>query len=172
MSSIIYNSHPTQSIPRHWNLALEDNILATAVGFPQCLTKLRQINLSMSPGTPPPISLSIQIIKSYLHCHIFYLFLFLFFCFLGPHPWHMEVPRLGVKLKLQLPAFTMAIRNLSCICDLHHSSWQHCIPDPLSEARDQTCVLMDTSQICFRYTTVGTPVSHILKLFSCDKNSL
>ena len=23
-----------------------------------------------------------------------------FFCFLGPHPWHMEVTRLGVKLEL------------------------------------------------------------------------
>ena len=29
----------------------------------------------------------------------FFGFLFVF-CFLGPHPWHMEVPRLGVKLEL------------------------------------------------------------------------
>ena len=28
--------------------------------------------------------------------------------FLGPHPWHMEVPRLGVKLELQLPSYTRA----------------------------------------------------------------
>ena len=27
----------------------------------------------------------------------------LFFVFLGPHLWHMEVPRLGVELELQLP---------------------------------------------------------------------
>jgi len=27
-------------------------------------------------------------------------FFFFFFCFLGPHPWHMEVPRLGVQLEL------------------------------------------------------------------------
>ena len=27
-------------------------------------------------------------------------FLFLFFCFLGPHSWHMEVPRLGVLSEL------------------------------------------------------------------------
>ena len=26
------------------------------------------------------------------------LFLFCFFIFLGPHPWHMEVPRLEVEL--------------------------------------------------------------------------
>ena len=30
----------------------------------------------------------------------FYLLLLLFFVFLGPHQWHMEVPRLGVKLEL------------------------------------------------------------------------
>ena len=30
--------------------------------------------------------------------------LFFFFCFLGPYLWHMKVPRLGVKLELQLPA--------------------------------------------------------------------
>ena len=35
---------------------------------------------------------------------------FLFF-FLGPHPWHMEVPRLWVKLELQLQAYTTAHGN-------------------------------------------------------------
>ena len=34
-------------------------------------------------------------------------------------------------------------------CDLHHSSWQHQILKPLSRARNQTCVLMDTSQVCY-----------------------
>ena len=41
---------------------------------------------------------------------------FFFSVFLGPHPWHMEVPRLGVKLELQLPATTMW--NPSRICDV------------------------------------------------------
>ena len=27
---------------------------------------------------------------------------------LGPHPWHMEVPRLGAESELQLPAYTIA----------------------------------------------------------------
>ena len=35
-------------------------------------------------------------------------FLFLSFCFLGPHPRHMELPRLGVKSELQLPAYGTA----------------------------------------------------------------
>ena len=66
--------------------------------------------------------------------------------------WHMEVPGLGVKSELQLLAYTTAIATPepSCVCNLHHSSRQHRILNPLSEARDQTCILMDTSQIYFR----------------------
>ena len=35
------------------------------------------------------------------------------------------------------------------ICDLHHSLWQCQIVNPLSETRDRTCILVDTSQIHF-----------------------
>ena len=71
----------------------------------------------------------------------------------------MEVPRLGVELELHLLATTTttATQDPSHICDLHHSSRQCQIPDPLSEARDQTRLLMDTSQIRFHYATMGTP---------------
>ena len=50
---------------------------------------------------------------------------------------HVEVPGPGVELDLQLPAYTTAsaTQDPSCIFDLHHSSWQHQILDPLSEAR-------------------------------------
>jgi len=44
----------------------------------------------------------------------------------------------------------------SHICDLHHSSRQHWILNPLLEARDRTCVLMGTSQICLCWATTGT----------------
>ena len=44
------------------------------------------------------------------------------------------------------------------ICDLQCSSWQRRILNSLSKVRDQTCVLMDTSQICFRWATTGAPV--------------
>ena len=43
------------------------------------------------------------------------------------------------------------------ISDLYHSSWQCWILKPLGNARDRTCVLMDTSQIGFCCTTTGTP---------------
>ena len=70
--------------------------------------------------------------------NVFGFFLFIYFCFLGLRPQPMEVPRLGVELELQLPAYVTAtaIQDLSPICDLHHSSPQPQIPNPLSEARD------------------------------------
>ena len=80
---------------------------------------------------------------------------FFFFLFLGPHVWHIEVPRLGVKSGLQLPTYTTATatQDLCSICNLHHSSWQHRILNPLSEARDCTHTLIDISQ-------VPNPLSH------------
>ena len=77
------------------------------------------------------------------------VFLFCFVLFLGLHPLHREVPRLGVELELQLPAYTTATatRDLSHVCDLHHSSQQRRILNPLSEARDRTRNLMDTSWV-------------------------
>ena len=49
----------------------------------------------------------------------------------------MEVLRLGVKSELQLQAYStaMATQDLSSICDLHPSSQQHRILNPVSEAR-------------------------------------
>ena len=41
-------------------------------------------------------------------CLLKFFFFFFFLVFLGLHSWHMEVPRLGVKLKLELPAYAMA----------------------------------------------------------------
>ena len=48
-----------------------------------------------------------------------------FLVFLGPRPRHLDIPRLGVKLELQLLAYTTATatQNLSCVCDLQHISW-------------------------------------------------
>ena len=65
----------------------------------------------------------------------------------------MEVPRLVVESELQLLACTTATLDPSHVCDPHHSSWQHQILNPLSEASDQTPILMDTSQ-------VPNPLSH------------
>ena len=66
-----------------------------------------------------------------------------FFCFffviLGLLPQHMEVPRLGIKLELQLPTYATATatQNPSHVCDLHHTSWQRQSLNPLSKANPQ-----------------------------------
>ena len=79
--------------------------------------------------------------------------LFFFFSFqgpfLGPHLRHMEIPRLEVKSELHLLAYTRAAPDPSRICNLHHSSLQYRILNPLSKARDWTYVLMDTSLVCY-----------------------
>ena len=63
----------------------------------------------------------------------------------------MEIPGLGVKSELQLPAYTTATatQDPSCICHLHHSSQQCQILNRLSRARDQTHILMDTRRVCY-----------------------
>ena len=69
----------------------------------------------------------------------------------GVHLQHMEVPRLKVELELQLPGYIIAtaMPDLNHICELHHSSQQCQVLNPLREARDRTLVLMDTNQICY-----------------------
>ena len=70
---------------------------------------------------------------------------FCFFHFLGPYPWHMEVPRLGVELELELLVYTTAtaMQDPSCVCDLHHSdsnagSEPHLRPTPQLTAMPDT----------------------------------
>ena len=51
---------------------------------------------------------------------------------------YMEVPKLVIKLELQLLDYTTATAtwDQSHICDLKHSLWQCRILNPLSKARD------------------------------------
>ena len=69
-----------------------------------------------------------------------YFYLFIYFCVLGPHVQYMEVPRLGVESELQPQQ--RGIRAASGTYTTGHGSQ---ILNPLSEARDRTCVLMDAS---------------------------
>ena len=98
----------------------------------------------------------------YLSNHNFFFFFFL--VFLGLYPQHMEVPRLGVELELQLLAYTTAIatQDLSWVCDLHYNSQQRQILNSLSKASDWALVLMDTSWVHYHWATMGTPTHNIL----------
>ena len=77
----------------------------------------------------------------------------------------MEVPRLGVKSELHLPAYTTATAtwDLSLICDLYHSSWQRQILNPLSKARDWTHILMDRLQTSEPQQTPGSSIFNFLR---------
>ena len=59
----------------------------------------------------------------------------------------MEVPKLGVKLELQLLAYATGtvMPDLGHISHLRGSLWQRQILNPLSKSRDRTRIPMDTS---------------------------
>ena len=70
----------------------------------------------------------------------------------------MEVPSRGVESELSQTA--TGTGDPRHVWDLHHNSRQHRILNPLSEARDRTCILIDASQIC--WATRGTPLVYFL----------
>ena len=92
-------------------------------------------------------------------CYLIIIIIFFFLPFLRPHWQHMEVPRLGVELELQLLAFDIAIamHDSSLICDLHHSLQQCQILNPLSKAGDWPYIPKDGSWVCYYWATMGTP---------------
>ena len=91
---------------------------------------------------------------------------FFFFGFLGPHLWHMEVPRLGVDSKLQRLCHNHS--KLGSKPHLRPKPQFMVTPDPypLSEARDWTRNLMVTSWIRFHCATTRMPASRFLTGFS------
>ena len=105
-------------------------------------------------------------------CGFIYLFFYLS-CFLWPHLWHIKVPRLGFELELQLPACTTATatQDPSGVCHLRHSSRQPQTLNPLSEARDQTCIHMGTSWVCHPLSHNGNayPVVLMLRYFKLQQ---
>ena len=89
---------------------------------------------------------------------------FFFYHFLGPHLQHMEVSGLGIQLELKLLATDTKcrIRAMSTIYTTAHGNAR--FPSPLSEARDQTCILTDTSRIGFCYPTIRIPMKSLIFL--------
>ena len=127
--------------------------------------------LSFFPFHSPLLFLAssdLKIYNTYLTFLVFFLSFF-FFCSLGPYWRHMEVPRLGFELEQPLLAYTTAtaMQDRSHICDLHLSSWQRRILNPLSKTRDWTHIFMDTSRVRYRWATKGTPHPTLL-LFQQD----
>ena len=93
----------------------------------------------------------------------FYFLLFTYlFCFLGSYPQRMGSQARGwIRAAAASLGHSHSNTDLSCVCNPHHSSWQHQILNRLSKARYQTHVLLDTSQVCYHWVTTGTPLLEI-----------
>ena len=64
-----------------------------------------------------------------------------------------ETSASGIKTAYRYDSLNRVIKateDQNLVCDLHHSSQQCQILNPLSKARDRTCILMDTSQVHYR----------------------
>ena len=80
---------------------------------------------------------------------LFFVFFFFWSCLFGAAPSAYGGFQARGLIGGVAAGYTAAIAMPypSYVCNLHHSSQQHQILNPPSEARDQTCVLMDTSQV-------------------------
>ena len=87
---------------------------------------------------------------------------FFFFFFLGLQVHHTEFPKLEVESELQLLVYTTATATWGSKQHLlpRRCSQQCWILNPLSEARDQTCILMNTSWVL-------NPLSHKGNSWEC-----
>ena len=90
---------------------------------------------------------------SYLHTILSNRIYFFFFFCLFAFSWAAPTAHGGSQARGLIGTVATATQDLSRI-----SSQQCRIPNPLSKARDQTCIIMDTGRICFHCTTTGIPI--------------
>ena len=79
--------------------------------------------------------------------------------FLGPHLQHMEVPRLGVKLDLQLPAYIWAVSATYITAHSNVRSLTHWARPGIESVSSRMLV-----RFVNLWATIGTPTLSLLKL--------
>ena len=97
-----------------------------------------------------------------------------FFVFLRAAPVAYGGSQAGVQSELQPPPYARATATATAaatpdpsrVCNLHPSSQQCRILNPLSEARDRTQNLMVPSWIRFHCATMGTPIAQNFTLMN------
>ena len=98
-----------------------------------------------------PLSLcDVLLCLLYPSLFFYFLFIFIFLHFRAtPAAYGSCFQTRSQKLEQQQLTYATvtAMQDLSRVCDLHHSLWQCQILNPLSKTRDQTCILMETSQV-------------------------
>ena len=101
------------------------------------------------------LNAALHILKS--HDHFSFLFLLFFLLSRTVHVAHgSSQARGGIRATAASYATATAMRDPSRVWDLHHSSKQLWILNPLGEAGDRACILMDTSQVLYHWATMGT----------------
>jgi len=99
---------------------------------------------------------------------ILFLFIYLFFVFFlfiaAPAAHGSSRARGWIRASAASHSHSQ-IRHPSQICDLYHSSLQCQILNPLSEARDRTRILMDTSHVLNLLSHNRNPCKHFLVCF-------
>ena len=83
--------------------------------------------------------------------------IYFFFCLFRATPAANGGFQARGPIGVELPAYITATPDPSSVCDLRHRSWHLQILNPLSEARDQTCLLMDASRVRYHCATMGIP---------------
>ena len=99
-----------------------------------------------------------------------FIYLFIAFCFLGLYPRHMPGSQARSWIGATAAGLHHSSQDLSRICDLHHSSQQCWILHPLSQTRDWTHILTDTSRVHYHWAMTGTPWWWSLKALGERKN--
>ena len=89
------------------------------------------------------------------------LFYLLFFFFKGCRCGIWKFPGWGLNWSCSCQSKPQPQPDPNLVCDLHHSSRQHWIPNPLSKVRDWTHTLMDASWVRFHRAAIGT----LIKLY-------
>ena len=89
---------------------------------------------------------------------IFFFFFFVFFL-AAPAAYGSYQARglIGAAAPSLCHSQGIATPDLRLVWELHHSPWQRRILNPLSETREQTCILMDTRQVCYCWAMMETP---------------
>ena len=95
-------------------------------------------------------------LENKVQIYLFIYFIYLFFCLFA---FSRAAPTAygDSQARDLIRARATAMWDPSRICNLHHSSWQRQILNPLSEARDRTRNLMVPSWIHFHCAMMGTP---------------
>ena len=110
------------------------------------ILKIKNMSLR-NPDLKLPLLFWLQLTVCQFLLHSFFFFFFLFRA--PPMAYGSSQARGLIRATCAGLYYSHNNVYMSSICDLHHSSQQRWILNALSEARDQTCIFMDASQIHF-----------------------